>query len=57
MGIKEYRQTAFKPYRVIYRVEGSRVIIYLLSPYAMRIVSAQRAPLPKADIFKEHGVH
>jgi toxin ParE1/3/4 len=31
LGIKEYRQTAFKPYRVIYRVEGSRVIIYLIA--------------------------
>ncbi|MEO7855127.1 MAG: type II toxin-antitoxin system RelE/ParE family toxin, partial [Rubrivivax sp.] len=30
LGIKEYRQTSFKPYRVIYRVAGSRVIIYLI---------------------------
>lgn len=30
LGIKEYRQTAFKPYRVIYRVIGSRVVIYLI---------------------------
>jgi len=29
-GIKDYRQTAFKPYRVIYRVLGSRVVIYLI---------------------------
>ncbi|QCX49962.1 type II toxin-antitoxin system RelE/ParE family toxin [Ralstonia pseudosolanacearum] len=29
LGIKEYRQTAFKPYRVIYRVLGSQVVIYL----------------------------
>ncbi|MDE2047473.1 MAG: type II toxin-antitoxin system RelE/ParE family toxin [Betaproteobacteria bacterium] len=29
LGIKEYRQTFFKPYRVIYRVTGSKVIIYL----------------------------
>ena len=28
LGIKEYRQTFFKPYRVIYRVTGSQVIIY-----------------------------
>ncbi|MHA6911513.1 type II toxin-antitoxin system RelE/ParE family toxin, partial [Ralstonia pseudosolanacearum] len=26
LGIKEYRQTAFKPYRVIYRVLGSQVV-------------------------------
>ena len=30
LGIKEYRQTAFKPYRVIYRALGSRVVIYLI---------------------------
>jgi len=31
LGIKEYRQTAFKPYRVIYRVAGGQVIIYLIA--------------------------
>lgn len=31
LGIKEYRQTYFKPYRVIYRVTGSQVIIYLIA--------------------------
>jgi toxin ParE1/3/4 len=30
LGIKEYRQTVFKPYRVIYRVLGQRVVIYLI---------------------------
>lgn len=30
LGIKEYRQTAFKPYRVIHRVVGSQVVIYLI---------------------------
>lgn len=30
LGIKEYRQTAFKPYRVIYRVVGLQVVIYLI---------------------------
>jgi toxin ParE1/3/4 len=30
LGIKEYRQTAFRPYRVIYRAMGSRVVIYLI---------------------------
>ena len=29
LGIKAYRQTTFKPYRVMYRVLGSRVVIYL----------------------------
>ncbi len=31
LGIKEYRQTFFKPYRVIYRVTGSQAIIYLIA--------------------------
>ena len=31
LGIKEYRQTFFKPYRVIYRVTGRQVIIYLIA--------------------------
>jgi len=31
LGIKEYRQTFFKPYRVIYRVIGSQVILYLIA--------------------------
>jgi len=31
LGIKEYRQTFFKPYRVVYHVTGSQVIIYLIA--------------------------
>ncbi len=31
LGIKEYRQTFIKPYRVIYRVTRSQVIIYLIA--------------------------
>ena len=31
LGIKEYRQAFFKPYRVIYRVTGDQVIIYLIA--------------------------
>ena len=31
LGIKEYRQTFFKPYRLIYRVTGSQVITYLIA--------------------------
>jgi toxin ParE1/3/4 len=30
LGIKEYRQPAFKPYRAIYRVLGSQVVVYLI---------------------------
>lgn len=31
LGIKDYRQTLFKPYRVIYRILGPRVYIYLIA--------------------------
>lgn len=31
LGIKDYRQTAFKPYRVIYRVLSGQVVIYLIA--------------------------
>ena len=31
LGIKEYRQTSFRPYRVISRVAGSQIIIYLIA--------------------------
>jgi len=30
LGIKEYRQTFFKPYRVIYRVDMQLVYVYLV---------------------------
>jgi toxin ParE1/3/4 len=31
LGIREYRQAFFKPYRLIYRVIGKRVFIYLIA--------------------------
>jgi len=31
VGIREYRETHFKPYRVIYRVVGAHVYIYLIA--------------------------
>lgn len=31
LGIKEYRQVMFKPYRVIYRISGKNVIIHLIA--------------------------
>lgn len=31
LGIREYRQLFFKPYRVIYRVAGKQVIIYVIT--------------------------
>ena len=31
LGIRDYRQTLFKPYRVIYRVLGQTVFIYLIA--------------------------
>ena len=30
LGISEYRQTAFKPCRSIYRVVGHQVVVYLI---------------------------
>ncbi|MCL5798922.1 MAG: type II toxin-antitoxin system RelE/ParE family toxin [Gammaproteobacteria bacterium] len=30
LGIREYRQTAFKPYRMIYRVTAQKVYIYAI---------------------------
>ncbi len=31
LGIKEYRQAFFKPYRVVYRVVGANVYVYLIA--------------------------
>lgn len=31
LGIKEYRQVFFKPYRLIYRIIDTRVLIYLIA--------------------------
>lgn len=30
VGIRNYRETYFKPYRVIYRIAGQRVYVYLI---------------------------
>lgn len=44
IGIREYRQAFFKPYRVIYRVAGSQVIVYLIADGRrdMQMVLARR---------------
>ena len=31
LGIRDFRQTSFKPYRVIYRVMGRKVYIHLIA--------------------------
>lgn len=31
LGIRDYRETFFKPYRIIYRVEGRRIYVYLIA--------------------------
>lgn len=31
VGIREYRQTFFKPYRIIYRIVQTNVIIYVIA--------------------------
>ncbi len=30
LGIKDYREVYFKPYRVIYRILGAKVFVYLI---------------------------
>ncbi len=30
LGIKEYRQVFFKPYRLIYRIIGNDVVVYII---------------------------
>jgi len=31
LGIRDYRETFFKPYRSIYRADGKRVYVYLIA--------------------------
>lgn len=31
LGIREYRETSFKPYRIVYHVAGTRVFISLIA--------------------------
>ena len=31
LGIKEYREVFFKPYRIVYRVQAERVYVYLIA--------------------------
>ena len=31
LGIKEYREIFFKPYRIVYRVQDKRVYVYLIT--------------------------
>ena len=30
LGIREYREAFFKPYRLVYRIDGRRVLVYLI---------------------------
>jgi toxin ParE1/3/4 len=48
LGIKEYREVFFKPYRIIYRVLGGRVYIYLIADGRrdMQALLARRLLLP-----------
>jgi len=39
LGIREYRQTFFKPYRVLYRIIGSIVYVHLISDSRREMVS------------------
>ena len=31
LGIREYRETSFKPYRIVYHVDGARVFVSLIA--------------------------
>ena len=31
LGMRDYRETFFKPYRIIYSVEGTRVDVYMIA--------------------------
>jgi toxin ParE1/3/4 len=31
VGLRDYRETFFKPYRIVYRVQGRQVFIYLVA--------------------------
>lgn len=31
LGMRDYRETLFKPYRIIYRVQSRRVYVYLIA--------------------------
>ena len=31
LGMREYRETFFKPYRIVYSVQGKRVDVYLIA--------------------------
>lgn len=31
LGIREFRETFFKPYRIIYRIEGTQVFVHLIA--------------------------
>jgi toxin ParE1/3/4 len=44
LGDQEYRQVFFKPYRLIYRVVGQQVVIYLIAdgPRDMQSLLAKR---------------
>ena len=31
LGVRDYRETSFKPYRIIYRVKAKQVYVYLIA--------------------------
>jgi len=46
VGIRDFRQCVFKPYRLIYRVMGRKVVIYLVADGRrnMQALPARRLP-------------
>ena len=49
LGILEYRQVHLKPYRIVYRVRGSKVYVYLIADGRrdMQTLLAERLVRPR----------
>lgn len=50
LGIREYRQMFFKPYRLIYRIVGSQVLVYLIVDGRQDMQSLLTRRLLSADL-------
>ncbi len=37
LGIREYREVFFKPYRIIYRVVGDKVYVYIIADVFIKV--------------------
>ena len=48
LGIKEYREIFFKPYRIVYRVQDKKVYVYF-------IADGRRDPVKQAPVGRLNG--